>query len=77
MPVGTIVTVGDIPELKSEKLALQVNSDEIVFRITDGKRGGELLLRQRRLRRQNNCLAGAWEYGGSPLARGGSRLETE
>ena len=40
MPVGTIVTVGDIPELKSEKLALQVNSDEIVFRITDGKRGG-------------------------------------
>ena len=33
MPVGTIVTVGDIPELKSEKLALQVNSDEIVFRI--------------------------------------------
>ena len=24
MPVGTIVTVGDIPELKSEKLALQV-----------------------------------------------------
>ena len=26
MPVGTIVTVGDIPELKSEKLALQVNS---------------------------------------------------
>ena len=40
MPVGTIMTVGDIPELKSEKLTIQVNSDEIVFRITDGKRGG-------------------------------------
>lgn len=41
MPVGTHCDpVEDIPELKSEKLALQVNSDEIVFRITDGKRGG-------------------------------------
>ena len=40
MPVGTIMTVGDIPELKSEKLTIQGNSDEIVFRITDGKRGG-------------------------------------
>lgn len=50
MPVGTIVTVGDIPELKSEKLALQVNSDEIVFRTPTENAEEELLLRQRRLR---------------------------
>ena len=64
MPVGTIVTVGDIPELKSEKLALQSTAMRSYSGSPTENAEEELLLRQRRLRRQNNCLAGAWEYGG-------------
>lgn len=37
MSVGSIVTVGDIPELKSEKIDLQIAEDEIVFRLSDKK----------------------------------------
>ncbi len=35
MKTGTILTVGDIPELMSDKIELQVVTDEIVFRISD------------------------------------------
>ena len=35
MPVGTVMTVGDIPELASNKIELQIAADEIVLRITD------------------------------------------
>ena len=38
MPVGTVLTVGDIPELVSDKIELQVATDEIVLRIIDRKR---------------------------------------
>ena len=38
MPVGTTVTVGDIPELTSDKIELQVDKDEIVYRIVEKKR---------------------------------------
>lgn len=37
MPVGTVLTVGDIPELRSEKIDLQVDPEEIVLRISDGR----------------------------------------
>ena len=37
-PVGTVLTVGDIPELVSDKIELQVATDEIVLRIIDRKR---------------------------------------
>ena len=37
MEVGTIVTVGDIPELKKEEIELQIGEDEIVFRLSDRK----------------------------------------
>lgn len=39
MEVGTIVTVGDIPELKSDKLEVKADLEEIVLRISDKKAG--------------------------------------
>ncbi|MDO5392809.1 MAG: 50S ribosomal protein L25/general stress protein Ctc [Eubacteriales bacterium] len=39
MASGSVVTVGDIPELKSERIELQIAEDEIVFRLNDKKRG--------------------------------------
>ncbi len=33
IPVGAMVTVGDIPQLNSDKIELQVKTDEIVLRI--------------------------------------------
>lgn len=38
IPVGTTVTVGDIPEFRSENIELQVEPESIVFRIRDKKR---------------------------------------
>ena len=35
---GTVLTVGDIPELMSDKIELQVDTSEIVLRITDKSR---------------------------------------
>lgn len=35
MPCGTVLTVGDIPELNSGKLDLQADKTEIVLRISD------------------------------------------
>lgn len=35
MPVGTVLTVADIPELKSEKIDLQVDTSSIVVRVND------------------------------------------
>lgn len=37
MPVGTVLTVGDIPELRSNKVELQVDTEEIILRISDGR----------------------------------------
>ena len=37
MDAGSIITVGDIPELKSEKIELQAGTEEIVLRIIDKK----------------------------------------
>ncbi|MDO5405993.1 MAG: 50S ribosomal protein L25/general stress protein Ctc [Eubacteriales bacterium] len=39
MAVGTILTVGDIPELKSDRLEVKVDPDEIVLRISDKTAG--------------------------------------
>ena len=39
MPCGTVLTVGDIPELNSGKIDLQVDKAEIVLRISDKLRG--------------------------------------
>ena len=39
MPCGTVLTVGDIPELNSGKIDLQVDKAEIVLRISDKQRG--------------------------------------
>ncbi len=39
MPCGTVLTVGDIPELNSGKLDLQADKTEIVLRISDKTRG--------------------------------------
>lgn len=38
IPVGTALTIGDIPEFKSENIELQADSDNIVLRIRDKKR---------------------------------------
>ena len=35
MTVGSIMTVGDIPELKSDKIELQIDTEEIILRISD------------------------------------------
>ena len=37
MPVGSVITVGNIPELRSEKIDLQIAEDEIIFRLSDKK----------------------------------------
>ena len=37
MKAGTILTVGDIPELKSDKIELQVDPENIVLRVTEKK----------------------------------------
>lgn len=37
MAIGAVITVGDIPELNSEKIELQVGTEEIVLRISDRK----------------------------------------
>ena len=41
IPVGTVLTVADIPELKSEKIDLQVDISSIVLRISDKIRAGK------------------------------------
>lgn len=38
VPIGTTITVGDIPEFQSDKIELQVDPDSIVLRIRDKKR---------------------------------------
>ncbi len=38
MPVGTVLTVGDIPEFGSGQIELQVEADSIVLRINDRRR---------------------------------------
>ena len=37
MPIGTVLTVGDIEELATDKLDLQIDKDEIVLRISEKK----------------------------------------
>lgn len=41
MAAGSIVTVGEIEQLKSEKIDLQVSTEEIVLRISDKKHAAE------------------------------------
>lgn len=41
LKVGTILTVGDIPAFKSEKIELQAGADSIVLRIRDRKRSSD------------------------------------
>lgn len=38
LPVGSILTVGDIPELQNEKIDLQVDADSIILRTSDNRR---------------------------------------
>lgn len=38
MPVGTTLTIGDIPEFQSDKIELQADASNIVLRISDKKR---------------------------------------
>ncbi|HWP80054.1 MAG TPA: hypothetical protein VN446_05370 [Candidatus Acidoferrum sp.] len=38
IPVGTTLTVGDIPEFQSDKIELQVDMDSIVLRVNDKRR---------------------------------------
>ena len=40
MPVGTVLTIGDIPELNTEKIKLRVDKSEIILRISDVKHAG-------------------------------------
>lgn len=40
VPIGTTLTVGDIPEFRSENIELQVDPDSIVLRIRDKRRAG-------------------------------------
>lgn len=35
MQAGTVITAGDIPELKSERIELQVPEDEVIFRLSE------------------------------------------
>ena len=35
--VGTVMTVGDIPELLNDSIELQVETDSIIFRINEKK----------------------------------------
>lgn len=41
MPIGTTLTIGDIPEFQSDKIELQADAGSIVLRISDKKRVGE------------------------------------
>lgn len=41
MEPGSIITVGDVPELRNEKIDLQIASEEIILRINDKKRAAE------------------------------------
>lgn len=41
IPIGTTLTIGDIPEFQSDKIELQVDSGSIVLRIRDKKRADE------------------------------------
>ncbi|BAK98885.1 putative 50S ribosomal protein L25 [Oscillibacter valericigenes Sjm18-20] len=41
IPIGTTLTIGDIPEFQSDKIELQVDPGSIVLRIRDKKRAGE------------------------------------
>lgn len=38
LAAGSVITVGDIPELRSDKINLQVGLEEIVLRVNDKKR---------------------------------------
>lgn len=38
MPAGTILTVDDIPEFRSERVEVQIKRDSTVLRISDKKR---------------------------------------
>ncbi|TCL59891.1 large subunit ribosomal protein L25 [Kineothrix alysoides] len=38
MPIGTTLTIGDIPEFQSDKIELQADAGSIVLRISDKKR---------------------------------------
>lgn len=40
LPIGTTITLRDIPEFQSDKIELQTDPDTIVLRINDRKRGG-------------------------------------
>lgn len=40
LPIGTTLTVGDIPEFRSENITLQADPGSIVLRIRDKKRAG-------------------------------------
>lgn len=41
MPIGTILTIGDIPEFQSDKIELQADAGNIVLRNSDKKRVDE------------------------------------
>lgn len=43
LPLGTTLTVADIPEFQSDKIELQIDPGSIVLRISDKKRGGNKL----------------------------------
>jgi large subunit ribosomal protein L25 len=38
LPVGSVLTVADIPELQSEKIDLQVDTDSIILRTSESRR---------------------------------------
>ena len=40
MAVGTVLTVGDIPEFQDGRIELQIRDDSLVLRISDKKRAG-------------------------------------
>ncbi len=46
MPVGSVLTVGDISELNNEKIDLKIDKDEIILRIKDAKRIGASTVEQ-------------------------------
>lgn len=37
LPIGTTLTIGDIPEFQNDKIELLANPSNIVFRISDKK----------------------------------------
>ncbi|WP_342759848.1 hypothetical protein [Kineothrix sedimenti] len=41
MPIGTILTIGNIPEFQSDKIELQADAGNIVLRNSDKKRVDE------------------------------------